>query len=224
MNMIIWNTETFMKKLNSFCRDHILTLRNHTLGEEQMQRVGPNDPEPDMVLRLPTDTGLKSSMIEVSKNDDPFSPMGKNKLDRKSSSILVPSVSSPVKRGDEVASARNRSKGEARTFIKLHSLKESAAIEETSFNEDRKQPMTAQIRSKKARNLRQERDNFEGEMPGRISMTLTSNKHITDSSKKMEKDFLAASFPDSGQDKGIIDPSKMKESEKNKGFSPFCFF
>ena len=184
MNMIIWNTETFMKKLNSFCHDHILTLRNHTLGEEQMQRVGPNDPEPDMVLRLPTDMGLKSSIIEVSKNDDPFSPM-KSKLDRKSSSILVPSASSPVKRGDEVPSARNRSKAEARTFIKLYSLKESAAIEETSFTEDRKQPMTAQIRSEKAKNLRQERDNSEGEMPSRISMTLTSNKHITDSSKKM---------------------------------------
>jgi hypothetical protein len=143
--------------------------------------------------------GLKSSIIEVSKNDDPFSPM-KCKLDRKSSSILVPSASSPVKRGDEVPSARNRSKAEARIFIKLHSLKDSAAIEETSFIEDKKQPITAQIRSKKARNLRQERDNFEGEMPGRISMTLTSNKHITDSSKKMEKEFLAASFPDSGQD------------------------
>ena len=41
MSAIEWSTDSFMKKLNDMCKDHIEVLKSHTLGDEQ-PKVQPN--------------------------------------------------------------------------------------------------------------------------------------------------------------------------------------
>jgi hypothetical protein len=130
MNMIIWNTETFMKKLNSFCRDHVVTLKNHTLGEE------PPRLDDHMAIRLP-DKGLKSSLIELPRNEDFLSPARDY---RKSNSILVPSASTSNKN----LSPNLRGASEKRQLIQLHSVKECP--DESVLVSVKDEPKTAKYR------------------------------------------------------------------------------
>lgn len=169
MNMILWNTETFMKKLNGFCRDHVVTLKNHSLGEEQLRPKLSDENQLELGLK---DKGLKSSLLEPARGSDLFSPA---RDFRKSNSILVPS-GSPNKRRNQMGESPMK---QDHKFLKLQSVKE--AVDESLLISVKNEPQTVMNKPTRrliAKNQYESTSSLTGQMSGRHAMNLVDGKQF----------------------------------------------
>lgn len=169
MNMILWNTETFMKKLNGFCRDHVVTLKNHSLGEEQLRPQISDENKLELGLK---DKGLKSSLLEPARGSDLFSPA---RDFRKSNSILVPS-GSPSKRRNQLGESPMK---QDHKFLKLQSVKE--AVDESLLISVKNEPQTVMNKPTRrlvAKNQYESTSSLAGQMSGRHAMNLVDGKQF----------------------------------------------